>query len=477
MKKLFSSSILTFTCHKSFIWVIECLILSAILSFSITTFAQAPEKMNYQGVARDGSGNILADQSIGLEIKIHSSSGVGPIVYDEIHTTITNQFGLFNIQIGTGNIQSGTFSNIDWGNDEFYIETLLDPNGGNNFTSLGIQQLVSVPYALYAKNSGTPGPTGLTGLPGETGPTGPVGETGEMGLPGSPGEIGPTGPTGEQGMQGATGATGFIGPTGLNGVTGSTGPTGENGAQGAIGPTGPTGVSNMDKPQCVSYGPPYGDVNSTTVLLNIYSDRFALLLLKISPRVLCLQLENKNHQQFSMTSTYFSASAALIGDNLYILMSQNGSPDIYSLYKFNADNIALGGTLMAFSGLNLTNTDNNIRMTSDGTDIFFSYNAGNSINSYDIAKYSLSGNTLVFQETIYCSALPNTVKNFLVHSSGDIFISTTTDNKIYRFDQLGSLINIIDGLIHTERVWNWDDTFYFSEPNDGMIYTRYYYEE
>ncbi|MGE0635075.1 MAG: tail fiber domain-containing protein [Bacteroidia bacterium] len=118
-----------------------------------TVFAQAPEKMNYQGVARDNSGNVLPNQAVGLQIKLRSGSSGGAVVYQEAHTASTNAFGLFNVQIGGGTVQSGTFSSIAWGSNTYYVEVLMDASGGTSYTSMGTQQLVSVPYALNAKSA------------------------------------------------------------------------------------------------------------------------------------------------------------------------------------------------------------------------------------------------------------------------------------------------------------------------------------
>ncbi len=48
---------------------------------------------------------------------------------------------------------SGNMSAIDWANGPFFIKTEADPNGGTNYTIEGVQQLLSVPYALYAGSS------------------------------------------------------------------------------------------------------------------------------------------------------------------------------------------------------------------------------------------------------------------------------------------------------------------------------------
>ncbi len=121
--------------------------------FAFHSFAQAPEKLNYQGVARDLSGNVLANDAIGLQIKIRSGSAGGTVVYQETHAVTTNAFGLFNVQIGGGTVQSGTFSSITWGTNSFYAEVLMDASGGTSYSTLGTQQLISVPYALNSKSS------------------------------------------------------------------------------------------------------------------------------------------------------------------------------------------------------------------------------------------------------------------------------------------------------------------------------------
>lgn len=127
--------------------------LFAVAVFSATVFAQAPEKMNYQGVARDNSGNVLPNQAVGLQIKLRSGSSGGTVVYQEAHSASTNAFGLFNLQIGGGTVQSGTFASISWASNTYYVEVLMDASGGTSYVSMGTQQLVSVPYALNAKSA------------------------------------------------------------------------------------------------------------------------------------------------------------------------------------------------------------------------------------------------------------------------------------------------------------------------------------
>jgi hypothetical protein len=206
--------------------------------------AQSPQAFNYQAIARNSTGILLASQSIGIKVLIHQGSSGGTIVYSETFTTTTNQFGLFTISVGKGTPVTGTFASINWSSGNYWLQVQMDPAGGTTYVDMGTSQLLSVPYAMYATSAATSGitgptgPTGSTGSIGATGPTGAgaTGPTGVTGPTGSAGSIGVTGPTGS----GATGPTGVTGPTGSAGSIGVTGPTGA-GATGPTGVTGPTG--------------------------------------------------------------------------------------------------------------------------------------------------------------------------------------------------------------------------------------------
>jgi hypothetical protein len=44
---------------------------------------------------------------------------------------------------------------IDWSNDNYYLKVGMDATGGTNFITMGTTQLLSVPYALYARSAGS----------------------------------------------------------------------------------------------------------------------------------------------------------------------------------------------------------------------------------------------------------------------------------------------------------------------------------
>ena len=130
-----------------------------VLLITATTFAQAPEKMSYQAVVRDASGVLVSEQVVGMRIQIIQGSEFGASVYLETQMPTTNANGLVTLEIGAGTVITGSFNSIEWDNGPYFIETETDPTGGSNYSIIGNSQLLSVPYALYAKNSGNSTPT------------------------------------------------------------------------------------------------------------------------------------------------------------------------------------------------------------------------------------------------------------------------------------------------------------------------------
>ena len=117
-------------------------------------YAQTPDGINYQSVVRDGSGQIVVAQDIILQISILQGSATGENVYTENHSVTTNNFGLVNLTIGEGEVQTGDFAVIKWGSSSFFLKTAVDLSGGGSFQELGVTQFLSVPYSLYSNTSG-----------------------------------------------------------------------------------------------------------------------------------------------------------------------------------------------------------------------------------------------------------------------------------------------------------------------------------
>ena len=130
-------------------------LLFVLLSVSVS--AQAPQAFKYQAVIRDGDQNLVSNQQISLRITIHKAEIDRLIAYQETHLATTNEYGLVNLNVGQGIPVSGSFSGINWGSGMYMLEVEVDPAGGTSYVSLGISSILSVPYALYAKTSGSGG--------------------------------------------------------------------------------------------------------------------------------------------------------------------------------------------------------------------------------------------------------------------------------------------------------------------------------
>lgn len=161
--------------------------------------AQAPQSFTYQSVIRNASNELVANSGIGTRISLVQGSVTGTVVYSETHNAATNNNGLLSLVIGGGTVQTGSFAAINWGNGPYFIKTETDVTGGTNYTLTGTQQLVSVPYALYAERAGT-AENGVAGPQGEPGVAGPQGEPGVAGPQGEPGVAGPQGEPGVSGQ-------------------------------------------------------------------------------------------------------------------------------------------------------------------------------------------------------------------------------------------------------------------------------------
>ena len=269
--------------------------LSFLLFLSVTIIstslnAQAPNGINYQAVIRTNTGTLASNQAVVIRARILQTTANGTAVYSERHNLTTDQFGLVNFVIGNGVFLAGNpFANLNWGNGPYFLELGVAFTNQVNpvvYMPYGTQQMMSVPYALYAKSSGNllnqwsygaGSPLAASGNVGDyyldtatgnvysklnnttwvlitniTGPQGPAGPTGATGL---------TGPQGPVGATGATGAVGPQGPQGIQGIAGPTGATGLTGAAGVAGPQGPQGIQGIA-------GPPGTNGTNGTAVLN-----------------------------------------------------------------------------------------------------------------------------------------------------------------------------------------------------------------
>lgn len=138
------------------------------------------DRISYQAVVRNSAGELVRNQAVGVRTALVRDSIGGGTVYSETHALTTNANGLVSFEFGAGLVATGSMLGIDWSDGPYFIRTEVDLNGSTNYQFLGGQQLLSVPFALYAATAGSvasgsglrtaSGSAGSSGLPASGAP-------------------------------------------------------------------------------------------------------------------------------------------------------------------------------------------------------------------------------------------------------------------------------------------------------------------
>lgn len=214
--------------------------------------------------------------------------------------------------------------------------------------------------------------------------------------------------------------------------------------------------------------------------ISAYQNREFYLFPVSSTAEISIEFPGKDQQTYDTTLDWADAdevsSYVVLNDSLYIWLHDVAIND-YRLYRYDIDDLSLGGTQITFAGgiVPIAGTAG-VQLTSDGVSFYLTYEAGNSANDYDIAKYSLSGTVLTYVSTITCGAVANLFDRIAVLSTGEIFAmdDSVVNPKFARFDSAGVLIGSFgnysgdwDGLL------NWSDNFYLIDPSaQELVFSR-----
>lgn len=129
------------------------LLIVVMVILSLGLQAQAPQGFSYQAVLRDASGSTITDANVTIRVSITDGEN-GSAVYQELHKTTTNKYGLIVLEIGRGGAVMNQFEDIDWGSGSKWLRIEADPRGGMDYQIDAQSELLSVPYAIYAANGG-----------------------------------------------------------------------------------------------------------------------------------------------------------------------------------------------------------------------------------------------------------------------------------------------------------------------------------
>lgn len=125
-------------------------------------YSQVPQAFSYQTIAFNSAGAPISNGNVNLRISILDNSATGTVLYTETHTKTTNSKGLVNLNIGQGTAITGNFGGINWGTNPKFVKVEMDPAGGSNYTNVGVNQLMSVPYSQVSKTVLTGPGQGIT---------------------------------------------------------------------------------------------------------------------------------------------------------------------------------------------------------------------------------------------------------------------------------------------------------------------------
>ncbi len=115
----------------------------------VTSVSFAQEGISYQAIAYDNNGFEMSSQEIQLQLSILGDSINGSAEYVESHTVTTDDFGLFSIVIGSG-VTEANLSSVNWKSPK-YLK--VEMQNGEEMTTLGVSQFLSVPYSYYSQKS------------------------------------------------------------------------------------------------------------------------------------------------------------------------------------------------------------------------------------------------------------------------------------------------------------------------------------
>src|ERR1035437_3833877 len=295
----------------------KLVILFALIIFLFSSkigFAQL-RGINYQAVAIDESGEVipgvnisgqaLYDKTIAVRFSILYGSTTGSILYQETQTTNTDQYGLFSVIIGDGNVtgtgQYQRMIDIPWRTANQFLKVEIDIHNVGDYKVMSVQQLMALPYAFYSLKADTAFYAGKSFVS----PYSLKSDTATYAL--------------FAGNPGTPGATGAIGATGSSGSTGHTGLTGRTGATGAIGLTGATG----DK---------YATSSITTMTIGLASQTFVVgtgLAYTIGQEVVIAN--SPTDLMIGVVALYTSTTGLMMVNISYI----SGGPGPFSSWQVN----------------------------------------------------------------------------------------------------------------------------------------------
>ncbi|MDP4997774.1 MAG: formylglycine-generating enzyme family protein [Saprospiraceae bacterium] len=118
--------------------------------FSPRLAAQVPNRMSFQMMVTDTKAAPLFDTDVWLRFRILYDTLDKTVIFEELHTANSGTTGLVRLQIGNGSPVMGTLSGLPWQEGPFFLQTELAYAADGAYSLIGLQEMTSVPFSLYA---------------------------------------------------------------------------------------------------------------------------------------------------------------------------------------------------------------------------------------------------------------------------------------------------------------------------------------
>ncbi|MCB0762822.1 MAG: hypothetical protein KDC12_14945 [Flavobacteriales bacterium] len=128
-----------------------------MISTGLHTLAQIPsgnESINFQAIARDLSGEVLASTDLEITMSIFHDETGSTLEYSETHVVTTDSYGRFEVKIGEGSATTTTlFDEINWYGDRHWYQIEIFNEDTGELSAFPLTSFKSVPYAHAAAHS------------------------------------------------------------------------------------------------------------------------------------------------------------------------------------------------------------------------------------------------------------------------------------------------------------------------------------
>lgn len=127
--------------------------LAALFLVQASLAQTLPGGMKYQAVARNLSGEVLANQKSSFRIDLYATNPAtkaATTYYSETHEVTTDLLGMFSLVIGEGRVLSGGIGAVPWSTRDIWMRVAMKGPADRDFNTISSSRLLAVPYAFHA---------------------------------------------------------------------------------------------------------------------------------------------------------------------------------------------------------------------------------------------------------------------------------------------------------------------------------------